>query len=440
MHRTKLAAVFTERRQRVRDAMGPDAVAIFLGAGLVTRSRDTEFRFRQDSDFWYLTGFDHPGAVAVLRTDGGAPYTLYVEPRDRELETWTGYRPGVEGATRDYEADEAQPNSSFLKDVPDLVRGARRLYHVPGRDAAVDARIFETLDGMRLRSRQGGEPADAISDPRSIVHAMRLFKEPAELDIMRRAAAITREGHEAAAKLARAGTYEYELEAVVEYTFRRRGARGAAYSTIVGSGSNATVLHYVRNDQKLRTDELVLIDAGCELEGYASDVTRTYPVGGRFTGAGRAVYEVVLAAQLAALERCRPGATLPEVHDAAVREIVSGLVALSLLEGDVEELIAREAHKPFYMHSTSHWLGLDVHDVGTYKVSGEPRKLECGQVFTVEPGLYVARHLEDVDPRFRGIGVRIEDDVVVTGDGHENLTAAIPKDPDVVEALMADGA
>jgi Xaa-Pro aminopeptidase len=420
--------------------MGPDAVAIFLGAGLVTRSRDTEFRFRQDSDFWYLTGFDHPAAIAVLRTDGGPEYTLYVEPRDPELETWTGYRPGVEGATRDYEADEAYPNGSFAKDLPDLVRGARRLYHVLGRDHGIDARITETLDGMRLRSRQSGEPAEAIGDPRSIVHEMRLFKEPAELDIMRRAAAITREAHETAAKLALAGTFEYELEAAIEYTFRRRGALGAAYTTIVGGGSNATVLHYIRNDQKLRKDELVLIDAGCEIEGYASDVTRTFPVGGRFSGPGRQIYEVVLGAQLAALEHCRPGAKLPEVHDAAVRVIVEGLVDLSILEGDVDELIAREAHKPFYMHSTSHWLGLDVHDVGTYKVDGEPRALESGQVFTVEPGVYIAPDREGIDPRFSGIGVRIEDDVVVTSDGHENLTAAIPKDPDVLEAFMAEGA
>jgi Xaa-Pro aminopeptidase len=420
--------------------MGADAVAIFSGAGLVTRSRDTEFRFRQDSDFWYLTGFDHPGAVAVLRTDGGPEYTLFVQPQDRELETWTGYRPGMEGATGDYDADEAYPNSAFAEHLPDLVRGARVLYHVLGRDPAVDAKITATLEEMRLRSRQGREPAEAIADPRAIVHPMRLFKEPAELDIMRRAAAISREAHERAAKLAFAGAFEYELEAAIEYTFRRRGALGSAYTTIVGGGSNATVLHYIRNDQKLRDDELVLIDAGCELEGYASDVTRTFPVGGRFTGPGREIYELVLAAQLAAFERCRPGSTLPEVHDAAVRAIVEGLVELSLLEGDVEELIAREAYKPFYMHNTSHWLGLDVHDVGSYKVDGEPRVLEAGLVFTVEPGIYIAPHLEQVDPRFRGIGVRIEDDVVVTDGGHENLTAAIPKDPDVIEALMAESA
>jgi Xaa-Pro aminopeptidase len=418
--------------------MGPDSVAILLGSSLVTRSRDTEFPFRQDSDFWYLTGFDHPNASAVLRTDGGPAYTLFVEPRDREMETWTGYRPGTDGATSDYEADEAHPSPEFLSRLPELIKPAKRIFHVLGRDAKVDATITETLETLRLRSRQGTDPAEAIVDPRSILHPMRLRKEPAELDIMRRAAEISREAHQAAAALARGGTFEYELEAVIEYTFRRRGARGAAYTTIVGGGSNATVLHYVRNDQKLQDGELVLIDAGCELEGYASDVTRTFPIGGEFSGPGRAIYEVVLGAQQASLDACRPGKTLPEIHDASVRAIVLGLLDLKLLSGDVEDLIANEAHRRFYMHSTSHWLGLDVHDVGTYKVDGEPRKLEPGHVFTVEPGVYLAPDKEIADERFRGIGVRIEDDVAITRDGHENLTASIPKDPDELEALVAN--
>jgi Xaa-Pro aminopeptidase len=432
--------VFAERRQRVRDAMGADAIGIFLGAGMVRRSRDSDYPFRQDSDFWYLTGFDHPHAIAVLRTDGGPAYTLYVEPREREAEIWTGYRPGVEGATRDYEADEAHPNTAFLEHLPRMLEKARRVYHVLGRDAAVDARITATIEALRLRSRLGIAPPEAIVDPRSIVHPMRLFKEPAELDVMRRAAAISREAHETGARLAHPSAHEYEIQAAIEYTFRRRGARGAAYTTIVGGGSNATVLHYVSNSEKLRADELVLIDAGCELDGYASDVTRTYPIGGRFSGPGRAIYEVVLRAQLAALDRCRPGATLAEVHDASVRSLVEGLVDLRLLEGDPAELVAREAYRPFYMHMTSHWLGLDVHDVGDYRIRGEHRPLEPGMVFTVEPGIYVARDAQLRDPRFTGIGVRIEDDVVIHADGHENLTGAIPKQPDDLEALVASGA
>jgi len=418
--------------------MGADAVAIFLGAANVTRSRDSQFPFRQDSDFLYLTGFDHPGAVAVLSTTGGPAYTLYVEPRDREMEIWNGYRPGLEGARRDYEADESHPNDAFRGQIPELLRKARRIFHVLGRDPAVDAKLVETLESLRLRSRQGIDPADAILDPRTLVHGMRLFKEPQELDILRRAASISAEGHDAAARLALPGAFEYELEAALLHAFRRRGASGPAYTPIVGSGSNATVLHYVRNDQKLAEGELVLIDAGCEVEGYASDVTRTYPVGGRFSGPARALYEVVLAAQTAAIERCRPGATLPEIHDVAVRRLVEGMLGLGLLTGDLEELIAREAYRAYYMHSTSHWLGLDVHDVGSYRVAGEPRRLEPGQVFTVEPGLYVSKEDEKADPRFRGIGVRIEDDIAITESGHENLTASIPKAPDELEALVGD--
>ncbi len=418
--------------------MGPDAVAIFQGAGRAVRSRDTEYPFRQDSDFWYLTGFDHPNAIALLRTDGGPEYTLYVEPRDREMEIWTGHRPGVEGARESYGADEAYPEKEFLNQLPELIRRAKRIHHVLGRSPEIDRVITSTLEGMRLRSRKVEAPADAIVDPRSIVHEMRMFKEPAELEIMRRAAAISREAHEAGAKLARSGTYEYELEAIIEYTFRRLGAGGAAYSTIVGGGKNATVLHYVTNSDKLQDDEMVLIDAGCELEGYASDVTRTYPVGGRFPAAGRAIYDVVLAAQQAGIEQCAPGKTLADVHAASVRAIVEGLVDLKLLTGGVDDLIEREAYRRFYMHKTSHWLGLDVHDVGNYGSGGHHRSLEPGMVFTVEPGVYVAADDEEAVAEFRGIGVRIEDDIAITEGGCENLTEAIAKDPEDVEALVSD--
>jgi Xaa-Pro aminopeptidase len=428
--------MFEERRKRMRDALGPDAVAIIQGASMAPRSRDTEYPFRQDSDFWYLTGFDHPNAIAVLRTDGGPEYTLYVEPRNREMEIWNGYRPGVEGARESYGADEAHPQAEFLDHLTEIVRRAKRIYHVLGRSSEIDRAITGTLDGMRLRSRNVGAPADAIVDPRSIVHEMRLYKEPAEIDIMRRASAISREAHEAGARLARSGAYEYEIEAVIEYTFRRLGARGAAYTTIVGGGSNATVLHYVTNSEKLRDDEMVLVDAGCELEGYASDVTRTYPVGGRFTAVGRAIYDVVLTAQRAGIAQCEPGKTLADVHAASVRAIVEGLVELKLLSGDVEDLIAREAYRRLYMHKTSHWLGLDVHDVGNYGSGGNHRPLEPGMVFTVEPGIYVAADDEDASAEFRGIGVRIEDDIAITEDGCENLTEAIATDPEDVEALV----
>jgi len=430
--------MFEERRKRVRDALGPDAIAIFQGASMSLRSRDTEYPFRQDSDFWYLTGFDHPNAIALLRTDGGPEYTLYVEPRNRELEIWNGYRPGVEGAREDYGADEAYPEAEFLGQLPELVRRTKRIYHALGRSSGIDRAITDTLNEMRLRSRNVGAPADAIVDPRSIVHEMRLYKEPAELDIMRRASAISREAHEAGARLARNGAYEYEIEAVIEYTFRRLGARGPAYATIVGGGRNATVLHYVTNSEKLRDHEMVLVDAGCELECYASDVTRTYPIGGRFTAAGRAIYDVVLTAQRAGIDQCAPGKTLADVHAASVRTIVEGLVDLKLLSGDVDDLIAKEGYRRFYMHKTGHWLGLDVHDVGNYGANGNHRPLEPGMVFTVEPGIYVAADNEDANAEFRGIGVRIEDDIAITEDGCENLTEAIATDPEDVEALVTD--
>ncbi|MEE2679730.1 MAG: aminopeptidase P N-terminal domain-containing protein [Myxococcota bacterium] len=430
--------MFAERRQKVRDAMGEGAVAIFLGSNLVPRSNDTEFPFRQESDFWYLTGFDHPNAVALLRTDGGPEYTLYVDPRDPAAETWTGYRPGVEGAVQNHAADAAHPRAEFPGHLRNLVGKVDRIHHVLGRNPEIDACITETVEELRRRSRQGTEPPAAIFDPRQIVHELRLFKSPEELDILRRGAAITAEAHSEAARRAQPGHYEYELQAALEYTFRRRGSRGPAYTTIVGSGSNATVLHYVTNDQKLQEESLVLVDAGCELEGYASDVTRTYPVGGRFTGPGRDLYEVVLAAQLAALEQCRPGNTLPQVHDAAIRRLVEGLIDLGLLAGHVDEHVAGEDYKAYYMHNTSHWLGLDVHDVGSYRLEGEARPLEPGMVFTVEPGLYVSDSAPDAVSRFRGIGVRIEDDVVVTKDGHENLNAALPKEPDELEALVSE--
>jgi Xaa-Pro aminopeptidase len=428
--------VFAERRRRFLEAMGPDAVAVILGARLTTRSADTHFPFRQDSDFWYLTGFQHPHAAAVLRTDGGPAFTLFVEPRQPEAEIWNGYRPGVDGALRDYRADAAFPAEELLPTLPKLLEKVRRVFHVLGRDPALDARLVESLDAMRLRSRLGLVPPAEIVDPRSILHEMRLFKESGELEIMRQAADISREAHAAAARLAHEGSYEYELEAMLDFTFRRRGATGPAYTTIVGGGKNATVLHYITNDQPLREGELVLIDAGCELQGYASDVTRTYPVGGKFEGAARSVYELVLAAQEAAFAVAKPGATLEQVHAAAVRALTDGMVQLGLLSGSLDDLVAHDAYRKYYMHRTSHWLGLDVHDVGAYTENGKPRTLEPGMVFTIEPGLYISDQAAEATPRLRGIGVRIEDDVLITPDGHQNLTAAIPKRPEDVEAWV----
>lgn len=433
--------MYADRRKRFLDSMGPGAVALLQGARLIARSNDTDFAFRQDSDFHYLTGFDHPHATAVLRTDGGPAYTLFVEARDRDRELWNGYRPGVDGAKNDYGADEAHPIEALDAELPRLLEHAERVFHMLGRDPRLDAKIAEIFESLRKRSRQGLIPASQVVDPRSILHEMRLIKEPSEIESLRRASAITAEGHREAARIAHAGRFEYELQAALEYAFRRRGSAGVAYNSIVGGGKNATILHYVANDQKLRGAELVLIDAACELDGYASDVTRTYPVGGTFSGPQRAIYEVVLAAQLASLEASKPGATLPEVHNASVRKLTEGMVSLGLLSGNVDDLIKTDAFRRYYMHGTSHWLGLDVHDVGPYTVGGKPRPLAKGMCFTVEPGLYVAADDDKAPAQFRGIGVRIEDDIVITADGHENLTAPlIPKHPADVEAWVRDAA
>ena len=429
--------MFAQRRQKFREAMGPDAVALFIGGRMVTRSNDTEFPFRQDSDFGYLTGFHHPEAIAVLRTDDGPAFTLFVQPHEPEAETWTGYRPGVEGARSDYAADSSYPISEFPKELPNLVQKARRIYHMLGRNTGIDAQLVEILEDMRRRSRQGMIPASEIIDPRAILHEMRLFKEPEEVDFMRRAAEITAVAHREAAQLAHEGRHEYELEAVLNYTFRRLGADGPAYTTIVGGGANAATLHYTTNDQPLRNGDLVLIDAGAEYKGYAADVTRTYPVGGHMEGPQRDVYEVVLAAQEAGLVLSKPGSTLDAIHQAALSRLVEGLVALGLLSGSVDDLIEGGEYRRYYMHRTSHWLGLDVHDVGNYVHEDRPRSLEPGMAFTVEPGLYIADSIQDeAASRFRGIGVRIEDDVIITESGHENLNSAIPKRPEEVEAWV----
>jgi len=431
--------MFANRRARFIAAMEPNSVAILLGTGLARRSNDTHFPFRQDSDFHYLTGFDHPNATALLRNDGGPRFTLWVEPRDRDAEIWTGYRPGVEGAREEFDADEAFSCDELLAKLPEQLRGASRIYHVLGRNPRIDALIHEQSETARMRSRAGLLPPEAIVDPRVILHEMRLVKEANEIEIMRRAAEISREAHAAAARLTQPGRYEYELEAVLNYTFRRLGASGPAYDSIVGAGASATVLHYITNDQPLRENQAVLVDAGCELEGYASDVTRVYPVAGRFTPEARALYEVVLAAQKSALEASSPGNTLDEVHRAALRGLVEGLLALGLLQGDAEEVIEKRGYERYYMHRTSHWLGLDVHDVGTYVDAGKARPLQPNMAYTVEPGLYVSRHEEQAPEAFRGIGIRIEDDVVITRDHHENLTAAIPKEIDDLEALVREG-
>jgi len=420
--------------------MEPDSVAIIPAAREVTRSNDTEYRFRQDSDFYYLTGFREPDAVAVVAPGREARFSLFVRPRDREKEIWTGRRAGVEGARETYGADEAFAVEEFQAKLTGLLDGARVLYYrLGGGHAELDQAVINQLARMRMMGRRGVRPPQTIVDPGTLLHEMRLIKSEEEVALMRRSADIAAEGHREAMRAARPGMKEYEIDALIEYVFRRSGAAAPAYNSIVGSGANATILHYVDNDATLRDGDLLLVDAGAEYEGFASDITRTFPVGGHFSEAQRDIYQLVLDCQEECIRMVRPGVTLDEMHQRSVELLTEGMVRLGLLRGEPAKLIEEEQYKKFYMHRLGHYLGMDVHDAGAYHADGRPRPMEPGIVMTVEPGLYVAEDAEDIPDKYRGIGVRIEDDVLVTPEGFSVLTDKAPKQIEEIEALMAEG-
>ncbi|MET0622774.1 MAG: Xaa-Pro aminopeptidase [Pyrinomonadaceae bacterium] len=420
--------------------MEPGSVAIIPAAREVTRSHDTEYRFRQDSDFYYLTGFREPDAVAVVAPAREKPFTLFVRPRDREKEIWNGRRAGVEGARERYGADEAFPVEEFDAKLAELLDGAHSLYYrLGGGHAELDQTLIRQLSRMRMMGRRGVRAPQTIIDPGTLIHEMRLVKSDEEVALMQRSADIAAEGHREAMASARPGMKEYEIDALIEYVFRRSGAAAPAYNSIVGSGVNATILHYVDNDAELKDGDLLLIDAGAEYEGFASDITRTFPVGGRFTEAQRDIYQLVLDCQEECVRLVKPGVTLEGMHQRSVEILTEGMVRLGLLKGDVAKLIEEEQYKKFYMHRLGHYLGMDVHDAGAYHKDGEPRPVEPGMVMTVEPGIYVAEDAEDIPDKYRGIGVRIEDDVLVTADGYRVLTDKAPKQVEEIEALMAEG-
>jgi Xaa-Pro aminopeptidase len=426
---------FVERRRRFMAAAGSGA-AIFASAPVAVRNNDVEHEYRQDSDLYYLTGFDEPESVLILTTEHAEHrMVLFVRPRDKERETWDGPRAGLEGAKAEFGADAAFPISELRKRLPEYVKDVHRLHYRIGFDRAFDQLVLDGIADVRKRARAGMSPPREIVDPGVILHEMRMRKSAGEIEVMRSAAGITAEAHAAAMQLARPGCYEYEVEAEILRVFRARGAERAAYGSIVGSGPNATILHHRRNDRRMLDGDLLLIDAGAEYGYYACDVTRTFPVSGRFSDAQRALYEVVLQAQLAAIEAVRPGVTVPYVHGAALEVLVQGLVDLGLLEGPAAEAIEAETYKPYYMHRTSHWLGMDVHDVGDYHVQKRPRPLEPGFVLTVEPGLYIAAG-SPCDPKWHGIGIRIEDDVLVTEIGRRVLTDGIPKSVADLEQIL----
>jgi Xaa-Pro aminopeptidase len=433
------AQEFVRRRRDLMATMSKNSIAILTAAPEQVRSRDTYFPYRQDSNFFYLTGFPEPDAVLVLipkRPQG--QFVLFCRERDRSREIWDGRRAGPEGARELYGADDAFPIDDIDEILPGLLEGRDRVYYALGRNRTFDTRLLDWIDGIRARARSGAVPPDEFVDLDHLVHEARLFKTATELKVMRKAGAISARAHCRAMRAARPGLYEYQLQAEIEHAFASEGARHPAYGSIVGGGANACVLHYVENSAPLQDGDLVLIDAGAELEHYAADITRTFPVSGKFSAPQQALYEVVLAAQLAAIDVARAGNHWDEPHRVTVKIITQGLVDLGLLKGNVDDLIARNAYTDFYMHRAGHWLGMDVHDVGDYKVDNEWRLLEPGMVMTVEPGIYVAPDNRKVAKKWRGIGIRIEDDVVITRKGPEILTAGVPKTVADIERLMAD--
>ncbi len=426
---------FERRRKQLMRMVGAGGIAILPAAPVRLRSRDVEYRYRQDSDFYYLTGFAEPEAVAVLvpgRPQG--EYLLFCRERDAAKEQWDGLRAGQDGAVDEYGADDAFPVDDIDDILPGLIEGCERVYYTMGMYSDFDSRIAEWVNSLRSGLSRGLHTPTEFVALDHLLHDMRLYKSRSEISAMRKSAKVAVAAHKRAMQITRPGMREFEVEAEFRHEFRRNGA-WASYNPIVGGGANACTLHYVENEDVLKDGDLLLIDAGCELDYYASDVTRTFPVNGRFTPEQRAVYEIVLEAQGAAIEKTVKGNHWNEPHDAAVRVITKGLKKLGLLDGTVPKLIRDGAYRQFYMHRTGHWIGMDVHDVGDYKVGDEWRVLETGMVTTVEPGIYLSNK-RNIPKRFRNIGIRIEDDVAVTSKGPDVLSKGLVSDPDDIEALM----
>jgi Xaa-Pro aminopeptidase len=428
---------FLRRRQALLAKMAPASAALIFAAPEATRSADSEYPYRQNSDFWYFTGFNEPEAVLVLiKSDETHNHSvLFNRLRDKTAEIWFGRRLGQEAAPEKLAVDRALAFSEIGEQLHLLLNGLDVVYHAQGEYDYADSIVFAALDKLRRGSRQNLSAPATLTDWRPWVHELRLFKSEEEIAVMRRAGEITALAHTRAMEKCRPGMFEYQLEGEILHEFNRHGARFPSYNTIVGSGENGCILHYTENESEMRDGDLVLIDAGCEYKGYAGDITRTFPVNGKFTASQREIYDIVLESLDTALKLYRPGTSMQEVTGEVIRIMVSGLVKLGILKGEVDSLIADNAHRPFFMHGLSHWLGLDVHDVGAYG-QDRSRLLEPGMVITVEPGLYIAPDA-DVPAQYRGIGIRIEDDILITADGNENLTASVVKSADDIEALMA---
>lgn len=429
---------FHKRRQALLAQMAPASAAVIFAAPEATRSADSEYPYRQNSDFWYLTGFNEPEAALILvKSDETHNHSvLFNRVRDLTAEIWFGRRLGQDAAPAKLGVDRALAFDEINDQLHLLLNGLDVVYHAQGQYAYADEILFGALDKLRKGFRQNLEAPATLTDYRPWLHEMRLFKSAEEVAVMRRAGEISAMAHTRAMEKCRPGMFEYQLEGEILHEFNRLGARFPSYNTIVGSGENGCILHYTENECEMRDGDLVLIDAGCEYRGYAGDITRTFPVNGKFSKPQREVYDIVLASINKALEMFKPGISIREVNDQVVRIMIAGLVELGVMKGDVEQLFAEQAHRQFFMHGLSHWLGLDAHDVGHYGSASRDRVLEPGMVLTVEPGLYIAPDA-DVPQEYRGIGIRIEDDILITQDGNENLTASVVKDADAIEALMA---
>jgi Xaa-Pro aminopeptidase len=426
--------------KRFIEQMEENSIAIIPAAHEATRSYDTEYRFRQDSDFWYLTGFPEPDAIAVIDPASKTPFTLYVRPRDLEMETWFGRREGTEGAVKNYDADRAFSVDKFDGDLAKLLDGHEKLYYRFAVDKALDQKILQYLSTQRVRRLKTAYPPHTIVDPTIILGEMRLHKDQDEVSMMQRAADIAAEAHILAMKKVKPGMNEFQVESLIEAYMREKGANGVAYNSIVGGGDNATILHYVENNMPLKDGDLILIDAGAEYKGYASDITRTFPVNGKYSKAQREVYDVVLDVQEKCVEYTKTGNTVKGRQEYSIELLTEGMKKLGLLKGQTRDLIKKKSYMKYYMHGVGHYLGLDVHDAGRYfndQGARSSKPFAPGMVLTVEPGLYIPPDDKDAPAKYRGIGIRIEDDVLVTKDGNLNLTTKVPKDPDEIEALMA---
>lgn len=430
---------FHQRRQQLLQTMAPNSLLLLPASPVATRNGSVEYSYRPDSYFYYLSGFSEPEACLVLVKDAqhSTQSILFCRERHPEQEQWEGKRAGLEGAVIQYGFDQALPITQLAEHLPQLLNGKQTLYQLFAYAERSETLVSTALQQLRQQARAGASAPTVIEDITQVLDEMRLIKSPFEVEQMQQAMQISAAAHCNAMRAATPGIYEYKLEAELDYTFRQGGAHHSAYSSIVAGGDNACILHYVENNQLIPDGALVLIDAGCEINGYASDITRTFPVNGRFSPEQAAIYDIVLQANQAAIESVAPGQRWNVPHDVTVRVITEGLIALGILQGELEQLIQSHAYRPYYMHRAGHWLGLDVHDVGAYQVEGNWRELTPGMVFTIEPGIYIAPDDQSVAAKWRGIGVRIEDNVLVTDSGYQVLTQGVPKQRADIEALMA---